>query len=509
VHSIIMSDHREFYHIDTFLIPPSVSVSLSQLSSTMSRLLSVHGVAQSYAWGRKGDKSGVAQLMAAAAAAAAQTDEAEKTENAATSSTSSSSFTIDATKPYAELWLGTHPNGPASVAPIRTHASTATAASSTSSPSSRTTLLAHLNNQPLPFLLKYLSVAQALSIQAHPDEELANKLHQERPDVYKDPHHKPELACAVTPFEALCSFRPLSEWAQHARDYPEMSALIGEEGTKALLNAADKEKQGQLNDDERKVVLRSAFNALMTPSPELLKQQLSSLIERLQKAGIKPSIPACEQQDGSSSSSSPSTVSRLDVPSLILRLHDEYPGDVGVFAPLYLNALCLPPGSALFLGPNDPHAYLSGECVECMAASDNVVRAGLTPKLRDTQVLIDMLTYQARTAEQTTMERNVIQDSDASSIFQFAPPAVFKEFRLRQILAKQSGASITLPSVSGHSILLLTAGAAKVEGEGEAERLTLKRGQAVLVPNQTKLTLTDAGEAQRLAAFQCGQNIQE
>ena len=37
---------------------------------------------------------------------------------------------------------------------------------------------------------------------------------------------------------------------------------------------------------------------------------------------------------------------------------------------------------AIFLPANEPHAYVSGELVECMATSDNVIRAGLTPKLR-------------------------------------------------------------------------------------------------------------------------------
>ena len=48
---------------------------------------------------------------------------------------------------------------------------------------------------------------------------------------------------------------------------------------------------------------------------------------------------------------------------------------------------------AIYLAANEPHAYLSGELVECMATSDNVVRAGLTPKLRDTEVLCSSLTY--------------------------------------------------------------------------------------------------------------------
>jgi mannose-6-phosphate isomerase len=37
---------------------------------------------------------------------------------------------------------------------------------------------------------------------------------------------------------------------------------------------------------------------------------------------------------------------------------------------------------AIYLAANEPHAYLSGQIMECMATSDNVVRAGLTPKLR-------------------------------------------------------------------------------------------------------------------------------
>jgi len=39
-------------------------------------------------------------------------------------------------------------------------------------------------------------------------------------------------------------------------------------------------------------------------------------------------------------------------------------------------------GEAIYLAANEPHAYVSGELVECMATSDNVIRAGLTPKFR-------------------------------------------------------------------------------------------------------------------------------
>ena len=46
----------------------------------------------------------------------------------------------------------------------------------------------------LPFLFKVLSVNKALSIQAHPNKSHATLLHKERPEVYKDPNHKPEMA---------------------------------------------------------------------------------------------------------------------------------------------------------------------------------------------------------------------------------------------------------------------------------------------------------------------------
>ena len=79
--------------------------------------------------------------------------------------------------------------------------------------------------------------------------------------------------------------------------------------------------------------------------------------------------------------------------ALVLQLEKQYPDDVGVIAAFFLNYVKLTPGEALHLGANEPHAYISGECIECMATSDNVIRAGLTPKFRDVQTLCAMLTY--------------------------------------------------------------------------------------------------------------------
>jgi mannose-6-phosphate isomerase len=76
-------------------------------------------------------------------------------------------------------------------------------------------------------------------------------------------------------------------------------------------------------------------------------------------------------------------------------VHKDFPGDSGVFCLLLLNVVELAPGEALYLAPNEPHAYFEGDCVECMANSDNVVRAGLTPKFKHVDTLIEMLTYRS------------------------------------------------------------------------------------------------------------------
>lgn len=78
---------------------------------------------------------------------------------------------------------------------------------------------------------------------------------------------------------------------------------------------------------------------------------------------------------------------------LLLQLHQQHPGDIGCFAIYFLNLLTLKPGEAMFLDANVPHAYLKGDCVECMACSDNTVRAGLTPKFIDVPTLCEMLNY--------------------------------------------------------------------------------------------------------------------
>lgn len=134
-------------------------------------------------------------------------------------------FYINETATYAELWLGTHPSGMSrvSVEPNKTE-------SLLDYVNQDTDLHCGKGTNDLSFLLKILSVRTVLSIQAHPDKALAEKLHAERPHVYKDPNHKPEMAIALSEkCRAMCGFRPVSEIAAHVLEYPEFRAVLGED----------------------------------------------------------------------------------------------------------------------------------------------------------------------------------------------------------------------------------------------------------------------------------------
>jgi len=181
-------------------------------------------------------------------------------------------------------------------------------------------------------VLQVLSVNVALSIQAHPNKALAKELFEKRPDVYKDPNHKPEMAIALTPFEALCGFRPLEEIAHFLEAYPEFKNLVGPEPSSHFTSAV---KEGA--EDARRQGLKMVFGALMRADPSHVAQQLDQLVSRLSQQA-----------------------SRSPVEDLVIRLNTQFPKDVGCFCVFLLNYMTLQPGEAIFLAANLPHAYLSG-----------------------------------------------------------------------------------------------------------------------------------------------------
>lgn len=289
-------------------------------------------VVQDYAWGIRGMDSRVARYAL---------------ENKALAE-------VDPDTPYAELWIGTHPKGPSR---LKTGE-----------------LLQDAIGEELPFLFKVLSAGKALSIQAHPDKENAERLNDENPSKYGDANHKPEMAIALTPFEAMCGFRRLEEISFLIKKHPEFAACISQEAKLAVFLASEHLSQ--------KDALQMLFSSFMNCDPEISSEQLKILLFRLQAEQSNFHIhphdePAWERK-----------CSRA-----IMRLAQQFPGDPGAMAPLFLNYLLIAPGESFFMAANEPHAYVAGEIIECMACSDNVVRAGLTPKFKDIDNLVNMLTY--------------------------------------------------------------------------------------------------------------------
>jgi len=120
----------------------------------------------------------------------------------------------------------------------------------------------------------------------------------------------------------------------------------------------------------------------MNCDPEISTEQLNILLLRLQ----------AEQSDCNRHPHDEPAWERK-CSRAIMRLAQQFPGDPGAMAPLFLNYLLIAPGESFFMAANEPHAYVAGEIIECMACSDNVVRAGLTPKFKDVDNLVNMLTY--------------------------------------------------------------------------------------------------------------------
>ena len=183
----------------------------------------------------------------------------------------------DPSKPYAELWMGTHPSGPSVVSATGVGLKETIAADPAAHLGAKTV---ERFGDDLPFLTKVLSVAKALSIQAHPDKTLAAQLHADRPNVYKDANHKPEMTLAVTEFEALCGFVAGDELAANLRAVPELRAVVGD------VVAADFENSTGNKDELAKV-----FTALMTADSDAVAAQVDTLAARLKQKDDKTKTP--------------------------------------------------------------------------------------------------------------------------------------------------------------------------------------------------------------------------
>ncbi|WP_325893119.1 mannose-6-phosphate isomerase, class I [Grimontia sp. NTOU-MAR1] len=260
-------------------------------------------------------------------------------------------------KPQAEIWMGTHPNGCSKIAVD----SKETLLSDFIGSDMENILGASTTQQfgELPYLFKVLCAEKALSVQVHPSKEQAEAgfAKEEAAGIplsasfrnYKDPNHKPELVFALTKYTAMNGFRDYSEILDffHQLNIEELASLV-----KAF--EANQNEQG----------LSEFFGALLSLEGEAKNAAVTKLL----------AYADANQTD--------------ELFALLLTLSKQYPGDIGLFSPLILNTLTFQPGEAMFLDACTPHAYIKGTGLEIMANSDNVLRAGLTPKHMDVKELI-------------------------------------------------------------------------------------------------------------------------
>lgn len=259
----------------------------------------------------------------------------------------------------AEIWMGAHANGCSKVADSGELLSDVI----NSDPTSILGEYTQHRFGNLPYLFKVLSAEKPLSIQVHPRlsrarEGFARENEQGIPvnapnRNYRDDNHKPELVYALTFYQAMNGFRPLQE----------IIALF-EEAQIATLNTELEALKATPNE----FGLQVFFTAVMNLQGE---RKQSALVE-LQQSNTRR----------------PKTAMAREAFTMVGAFRKEYADDIGLFSPLMLNVVELAPGEAMFLHAETPHAYVKGTGLEIMGNSDNVLRAGLTPKYIDVPELI-------------------------------------------------------------------------------------------------------------------------
>ncbi|MGI8679438.1 MAG: mannose-6-phosphate isomerase, class I [Jatrophihabitans sp.] len=257
-------------------------------------------------------------------------------------------------RPAAELWFGAHPDAPSPT----TEGATLDAVIAGDPQRALGDAVLERFGPRLPFLLKVLAADTALSIQVHPDleqaqagfaaEDAAGVARAAPNRNYRDANHKPELICALSPFEAMCGFRPV----EHIRQVLDGLALPELGFLTAALSGSDP--------------LRDAFTAVLRHAdPVALSRAVAARLEILGDAPRRDDV--------------------LRGARLAAR---DFPGDIGVVVALLLNYVRLDPGEAIYLGAGNVHSYLRGTGVEIMANSNNVLRCGLTSKHIDVPELV-------------------------------------------------------------------------------------------------------------------------
>ena len=349
-----------------------------------------------------------------------------------------------AVEPQAELWMGAHPKAPSRVDCNGVWRSLLEVIAENPHEVLGRATARRFSNK-LPFLFKVLAAAKPLSIQAHPNQRQAREgfLRENTIGIplgadkrnYRDENHKPEIICALTPFWALNGFRQVRE----------IQRLLGKIQVPPLV-----ETLSFLEGPSSRQGLKGFFFHLMT----MEKDKQGKIV----KAAAAYAEKWREQEP---------------VWTWIARLNEEYPGDMGVLSPAFLNLVRLEPQQAMYLGAGELHAYLQGVGIELMANSDNVLRGGLTGKHIDIQELLNILNF-------SEAQPNILQPVSVAS-GETVYPTGTAEFVL-SVVRVRGGAPFIGARNRSVEIMICTKGEATVTDVGDGRTTGLPRGTSIVVP---------------------------
>ncbi len=342
-------------------------------------------------------------------------------------------------KPQAEIWMGAHPNGCSAL--INDNGETLRLDTFIKQDAAAILGDAQTNFGELPYLFKVLAAAEPLSIQVHPDkasseagfaaENAAGVPLTAAHRNFKDPNHKPELVYALTPYRAMNGFR----------EFAEIVALIKDLSLPALQTEID-----AFCLQPADVTLKALFAASLRLQGDVRRETVATLLATAQQRQNEAAFAE------------------------VLCLAAFYPEDMGLFAPLLLNVITLQPGEAMFLYARTPHAYLQGVGLEAMASSDNVLRAGLTPKHMDIDALLANVDFVAKPASELLMRPMVL-----GPVSDYPIPVADFSFTLvnltQNLLESETSTALILFCVNGH---------AGITANGKT--LTLQAGESCFVP---------------------------
>lgn len=349
-------------------------------------------------------------------------------------------------QPQAEIWMGAHPNGCSKVAESGMLLSDLIAQDPVG-------VLGDYTVErfgDLPYLFKVLAADKPLSVQVHPSRNKAIEGYQKENSQgielaagnrnYKDANHKPELVYALTFYKAMNGFRPIGD----------IVSLFNQAGVETLRSEID-----ALADRPSAKGLQAFFSVVMNLAGERKSAALAELHQAINRTA--------------------KTSMARDAFSLIAEFNQEYADDIGLFSPLMLNVVELEPGEAMFLHAETPHAYVKGTGLEIMANSDNVLRAGLTPKHMDVAELIDNTQF-------VSIDPQHIKLTPYQMENKIGYPIPVDDFGFEVLKAASVEQS---QYVRGAEILFCVEGMVTIRGREEL--VTLKAGESVFVCSNAKV----------------------